>query len=121
MSTDFSANHQYKISRISVHWGTKLFRADSLTDTHSESEVAFHIFLLGTRLKITELITGCVFVPALKKTACNETVRSLFTLFCRSYATFVFTAQAWMACVVKMLTSRPNESATVHSLLVKVL
>jgi len=70
---------------------------------------------------LQSLLTGYVFVPALKKTAGVETVRSLFTLFCCFYATFVITARAWMACVVIMLTSRRNESAAVHSLRVKVL
>jgi len=112
--------HQYKISRISAHWEAS---CSVPTDwpTHTMNLRWLFAFLLRTRLKIAELITGCVFVPALKKTAGDGTVRSLFTLFCCFYATFVFTAQAWMACVVIMLTSRWNESATVHSLRVKVL
>jgi hypothetical protein len=103
----------------SVGW-TKLFRADRLTDTHDESKVAFHISFayLAKDCRVNHRMYLC---PCSRKTAGDETVISLFTLFCSFYATFVFTAQAWMACVRIMLTSRWNESATVHSLRVRVL
>jgi len=88
--------------------------------THDESKVAFHIsFAYSAKdCRVNHRMCLC---PCSQKTAGDETVRSLFTLFCCFYATFVFTAQAWMACVVIMLTSRWNESAAVHSLRVKVL
>ena len=118
--TDFSANHQYKIWRISVHWEPS---CSVPTDwpTHTMNLRWLFAFLLRTRLKIAELITGCVFVPALKKLLAMKLLDHYLPCSLVSMQRSCLTAQAWMACVAIMLTSRCNESVTVHSLRVQVL
>jgi hypothetical protein len=117
-STDFSKNHQRKISRKSVQWEPSY----SMSTDWRTHTMSLFTFLLRTRLKMIGFTHRVCFVlSVLSKSAGDESVRSLFTLFSCSYTTFVITATAWMACVIIMLTSRWNESTTMHSMHRKVL